>query len=68
LYRQTDDQLIFPARNYGIEHFLLNIIDFLPNMEFLINTYDWPQSQTNIPILSFSKSLHSHDTDILYPI
>ncbi|CAF3539978.1 unnamed protein product [Rotaria sp. Silwood1] len=67
LYRQTDDQLIFPARNYGIEHFLLNIIDFLPNMEFLINTYDWPQSQTNIPILSFSKSLHSHDTDILYP-
>jgi protein glucosyltransferase len=67
LYRQTDDQLIFPARNYGIEHFLLNIIDTLPDMEFLLNTYDWPQNQNNIPILSFSKSLLSHDTDILYP-
>ncbi len=67
LYRQTEDQLIFPARNYGIEHFLLNIINSLPDMEFLINTYDWPQSQVNIPILSFSKSLLSRDTDILYP-
>jgi protein glucosyltransferase len=67
LYRQQEDQLIFPARNYGIEHFLLNIIDILPNMEFLLNTYDWPQSQSNIPIFSFSKSLLSHDTDILYP-
>ncbi|CAF1296871.1 unnamed protein product [Rotaria sordida] len=67
LYRQIDDELIFPARNYGIEHFLLNIIDSLPDMEFLINTYDWPQNQPNIPILSFSKSLFSHDTDILYP-
>ena len=67
LYRQTEDQLIFPARNYGIEHFLLNIIDSLPDMEFLLNTYDWPQSLPNIPILSFSKSLLSHNTDILYP-
>ncbi|CAF1315460.1 unnamed protein product [Adineta steineri] len=67
LYRQTEDQLIFPARNYGIEHFLLNIIDSLPDMEFLVNTYDWPQNQPNIPILSFSKSLLSRDTDILYP-
>ncbi|CAF3762961.1 unnamed protein product [Rotaria socialis] len=67
LYRQAEDELIFPARNYGIEHFLLNIIDSLPDMEFLINTYDWPQNQLNIPILSFSKSLFSHDTDILYP-
>ena len=67
LYRQTEDQLIFPARNYGIEHFLLNIIDTLPDMEFLLNTYDWPQSQSNIPVFSFSKSLLSHDTDILYP-
>lgn len=67
LYRTTDDQLIFPARNYGIEHFLLNLIDSLPNMEFLVNTYDWPQHQPNLPILSFSKSLISADTDILYP-
>jgi protein glucosyltransferase len=67
LYRQTDDQLIFPARNYGIEHFLLNIIDTLPDMEFLLNTYDWPQNLNHIPIFSFSKSLLSHDTDILYP-
>lgn len=67
LYRQTDDQLIFPARNYGIEHFLLNIIDTLPDMEFLVNTYDWPQNLLNIPILSFSKSLLARHTDILYP-
>jgi protein glucosyltransferase len=67
LYRQTDDQLIFPARNYGIEHFLLNIIDTLPDMEFLLNTYDWPQNQQKIPIFSFSKSILSRDTDILYP-
>ena len=67
LYRQNDDELIFPARNYGIEHFLLNIIDTLPNMEFLVNTYDWPQHQPDIPILSFSKSLISNDNDILYP-
>ncbi|UJR37796.1 hypothetical protein I4U23_030487 [Adineta vaga] len=67
LYRQTEDQLIFPARNFGIEHFLLNIIDSLPDMEFLLNTYDWPQHQPDIPIFSFSKSLLSHDTDLLYP-
>ena len=67
LYRQTDDQLIFPARNYGIEHFLLNIIDTLPDMEFVVNTYDWPQNQVNVPVLSFSKSLLSEDTDLLYP-
>ena len=67
LYRQTEDQLIFAARNNGIEHFLLNIIDALPNMEFLVNTYDWPHSQPDIPILSFSKALASGDTDILYP-
>jgi protein glucosyltransferase len=67
LYRQKEDDLIFPARNHGIEHFLLNIIDSLPDMEFLLNTYDWPQSQSQVPILSFSKSLLSHDTDILYP-
>ena len=67
LYRQTEDQLIFSARNHGIEHFLLNIIDSLPDMEFLVNTYDWPQGQSNVPVFSFSKSLFSHDTDILYP-
>ena len=67
LYRQTEDELIFSARNHGIEHFLLNIVHSLPDMEFLVNTYDWPQSQAHIPVLSFSKSLHSRDTDILYP-
>lgn len=67
LYRPNDNDLIFPARNFGIEHFLLNIVDSLPDMEFIVNTYDWPQNQYNIPILSFSKSLLSRDTDILYP-
>jgi protein glucosyltransferase len=36
-------------------------------MEFLLNTYDWPQNQQKIPIFSFSKSILSRDTDILYP-
>lgn len=67
LYRRSDDRLIFPARNYGIEHFLLNIIGSLPDMGFIVNTYDWPQNKLELPILSFSKSLLSQDKDILYP-
>ena len=42
----------------GVEHFILEIIDKLPNMEFLLNTHDYPQSVKHappLPIFSFSK-------------
>lgn len=58
LYR-NDDQM-FPFRNSGVEHFLLKIIDKLPDTEFYLNTRDWPQTSTwnpklKLPIFSFSK-------------
>jgi protein glucosyltransferase len=47
-------------RNSGVEHFLLKIIDKLPDTEFYLNTRDWPQTSTRnpklrLPIFSFSK-------------
>ncbi|CAF1033598.1 unnamed protein product [Didymodactylos carnosus] len=72
LYRCKDEDLIFPFRNYGVEHFILNILQELPDMEFILNTYDWPQtyvhnSQQHLPIFSFSKVKQGQHLDILYP-
>lgn len=57
LYRQKE--CMFPSRCAGIEHFLLLIINDLPDMEFVINTRDYPQSSKYfnepLPIFSFSK-------------
>jgi hypothetical protein len=42
----------------GVEHFILEIIDRLPDMDLLINTRDWPQSPAYsqlLPVFSFSK-------------
>eukprot|EP00794_Sanderia_malayensis_P006115 gene6115-6819_t len=66
LYREND--CIFPARCSGNEHFMLEIIKKLPDMEFIINTHDWPKVpyyQNLIPVLSFSKT--PNENDILYP-
>lgn len=41
LYREP--KCIFGPRCKGVEHFILNIIDRLPNMEMIINVYDWPK-------------------------
>jgi EGF-domain serine glucosyl/xylosyltransferase len=46
-------------RNKGVEHFILKIINKLPDMEFILNTHDWPYgnkwSNNIFPIFSFSK-------------
>ncbi|XP_045614677.1 O-glucosyltransferase rumi homolog [Procambarus clarkii] len=67
LYRQSD--CMFPSRCKGIEHFILKIIDKLPDMEMLINTRDVPQVNKRFgerkPIFSFSKT--ADYLDISYP-
>ncbi|XP_078093038.1 protein O-glucosyltransferase 1 [Mustelus asterias] len=67
LYRQDD--CMFPARCSGVEHFILEIIDDLPDMEFVLNVRDYPQVPNWIkpirPVLSFSKT--SEYYDIMYP-
>lgn len=67
LYRQSD--CMFPSRCSGVEHFILKIIDTLPDMEMIINNRDWPQvhrhSREKRPIFSFSKT--SEYLDITYP-
>ncbi|XP_066283817.1 protein O-glucosyltransferase 1-like [Branchiostoma lanceolatum] len=68
LYRQ--DRCMFPARCSGVEHFILKIIDDLPDMEMIINVRDWPQSpmyqREPKPVMSFSKTDTEH-WDIMYP-
>lgn len=41
LYRQPS--CMFPSRCEGIEYFLKEIIDEMPDIEMLINCRDWPQ-------------------------
>lgn len=67
LYRE--EACMFPARCSGVEHFILEIIKKLPDMEFILNTRDWPQSpkyHTPLPVFSFSK-VPSQSWDIMYP-
>ncbi|KAL4226109.1 Protein O-glucosyltransferase 1 [Mactra antiquata] len=67
LYREDD--CMFPARCKGVEHFILEIIKKLPDMEFILNPRDWPQSpkfQSPMPIFSFSK-VRKQSWDIMYP-
>nr|CAG4649396.1 EOG090X07KN [Scapholeberis mucronata] len=67
LYR--DRNCLFPSRCTGIEHFILNIIHQLPDMELIINTRDWPQVSRHFgeifPVFSFSKT--NDYLDITYP-
>ncbi|KAJ6662738.1 hypothetical protein lerEdw1_011378 [Lerista edwardsae] len=53
----------------GVEHFILEIIDQLPDMEMVINVRDYPQvpkwTRPIVPVLSFSKTLEYYD--IMYP-
>lgn len=58
LYR--DVECMFPARCAGIEHFMFKVAKHLDrNIEFVVNTRDYPQSGKYFgkaqPILSFSK-------------
>ncbi|XP_077862413.1 LOW QUALITY PROTEIN: protein O-glucosyltransferase 1-like [Saccoglossus kowalevskii] len=67
LYRSKE--CMFPARCSGAEHFILKLINRLPDMEFIINTRDYPQSPKYVdprPVFSFSK-VDSQMYDIMYP-
>jgi len=67
LYRSEDCMFHFRCR--GIEHFLLGLVDQLPNTEMIVNTRDWPQVNkhfsTPLPVFSFSKTGQYYD--IMYP-
>jgi protein glucosyltransferase len=70
LYR--NENCFFPARCQGVEHFFLEIIHELPDMDFVVNVRDWPQSPSKwgnkpkMPVFSFSKQPSFHH-DIMYP-
>ncbi|KAG9348801.1 hypothetical protein JZ751_029118 [Albula glossodonta] len=67
LYREQN--CMFPARCSGVEHFILQVIDGLPDVEMVINVRDYPQVphwvQPVLPVLSFSKT--PDYKDIMYP-
>ncbi|XP_076004955.1 protein O-glucosyltransferase 1 [Genypterus blacodes] len=67
LYRERN--CMFPARCSGVEHFILEVIERLPDMEMVVNVRDYPQVpgwvQPTLPILSFSKTPDYQD--IMYP-
>ncbi|XP_037947704.1 O-glucosyltransferase rumi-like [Teleopsis dalmanni] len=67
LYREED--CMFPTRCKGVEHFLLKLVNELPDMDIIINTRDWPQVKkvfkTKGPVFSFSKT--NEYLDIMYP-
>jgi len=66
LYRQSP--CLFEARCRGVDHFLVQAVRGLPDLEFVLNEYDHPKVPRNgpvIPIFSFSKS--DQYRDILYP-
>ncbi|KAM9830148.1 protein O-glucosyltransferase 1 isoform 3-T3 [Syngnathus typhle] len=67
LYREHN--CMFPARCSGVEHFILQVIDKLPDLEMVVNVRDYPQVpnwvQPTLPIFSFSKT--SDYQDIMYP-
>ncbi|XP_028937250.1 protein O-glucosyltransferase 1 isoform X2 [Ornithorhynchus anatinus] len=67
LYRERD--CMFPSRCGGVEHFILEAIDRLPDVELVINVRDYPQVPKWMgpvaPVFSFSKT--SDYNDIMYP-
>lgn len=60
---------MFPSRCAGVEYFILKILDKLPDMDFVINTRDYPQVNKLFgdlkPVFSFSKT--EEYADITYP-
>ncbi|KAL6115493.1 poglut1 [Pungitius sinensis] len=67
LYREHN--CMFPARCSGVEHFVLEVIDRLPDLEMVVNVRDYPQVPTwvqpTLPVFSFSKTADYQD--IMYP-
>ncbi|KAI5710868.1 hypothetical protein M8J76_007222 [Diaphorina citri] len=60
---------MFPARCAGIEHFLHKVKNNVTDLEFVINTRDYPQVHRHqskpLPMFSFSKT--GDYSDIMYP-
>lgn len=50
----------------GVEHFILEVIDRLPDLEMVVNVRDYPQVpkwvEPTLPVFSFSKVRHQHFT------
>ncbi|XP_063733454.1 protein O-glucosyltransferase 1 [Eleginops maclovinus] len=67
LYRERN--CMFPARCSGVEHFILEVIDRLPDLEMVVNVRDYPQVPSwvkpTLPVFSFSKTADYQD--IMYP-
>ncbi|KAM9821111.1 protein O-glucosyltransferase 1 [Neosynchiropus ocellatus] len=67
LYREHN--CMFPARCSGVEHFILEVLERLPDMEMVVNVRDYPQVpswvQPTLPVFSFSKTADYQD--IMYP-
>ncbi|XP_046405782.1 O-glucosyltransferase rumi homolog isoform X2 [Ischnura elegans] len=67
LYREPN--CMYPARCSGVEYFILKVIEHIPDVEFILNTRDWPQVSAYhnqlVPVFSFSKT--SAFNDIMYP-
>lgn len=46
----------------GVEHFILEVIDRLPDLEMVVNVRDYPQVpkwvEPTLPVFSFSKVRH----------
>lgn len=68
LYRESS--CLFPARCSGIEYFLKENIQKLPDLEMIVNCRDWPQisiynKNSFGPVFSFSRT--SEYYDIMYP-
>lgn len=66
LYRERE--CMFEMRCRGVEHFLLEVAyDLGGDVEFVINTRDWPMIRAGSPIPVFSFSKTDHYADIMYP-
>ncbi|KAI8130355.1 O-glucosyltransferase rumi [Lucilia cuprina] len=68
LYRHAN--CMFPSRCEGVEHFILKLLPKLPDMDFILNTRDYPQVHSKFgnqmrPVFSFSKTVDY--LDIMYP-
>ncbi|VDP18355.1 unnamed protein product [Soboliphyme baturini] len=74
VYHGYHFSLFFPRshtlcfRCEGAEHFILDLLNELPDMAFILNTHDYPKVQKWAkprPVFSFSKT--NNEIDILYP-
>lgn len=62
----TNALFITIVRCSGVEHFILEVIDRLPDLEMVVNVRDYPQVpkwvEPTLPVFSFSKVRYQHLT------